>query len=273
MTSPSRLRFLIAGLSALVLAGLVVAVLAVNAVERTEHSSRTLRGPVERVVVDSEAGDLQLRTSQGSEVTVRETRRFSTSEPEVTMELRDGVLRIVVDCGGFFTWRCSDDLELSVPDTIRTAQIELDSGDADVSDLDGERFTVESDSGDVVARRVTGSLALSTDSGDVVADDVNGPLALDTDSGDASGRRVRADRVTAKTDSGDVELAFDAAPGAVEAEADSGDVLVAVPRGSYAIAAETDSGDVKLDGVLSDDAASRRVVARTDSGDVGVRGL
>jgi DUF4097 and DUF4098 domain-containing protein YvlB len=272
MLSVNRLRILIAALSALVLAGLAVAVLAANAVERTERSSRTLRGPVERVVVDSEAGDLRLVTSSSPDVTVRETRRFSTDEPDVTVDLRDGVLRITVNCDGLFSLRCSDDLDVSVPDTVRTAAIELDSGDADVAGLEGERFTVESDSGDVVARRMTGPVTLTTDSGDVTAEDVEGPLALDTDSGDATGRRVRADRVTAQTDSGDVELSLDVAPTAVDAEADSGDVHVSLPGGRYRVAAETDSGDVKLDGVLPDDSAPRRVTARTDSGDVTVTG-
>jgi putative adhesin len=272
MLSASRLRLLIGAVSALVLAGLAVAVIAANAVERTERSSRALRGPVERVVVDSEAGDLSLRTSADPDVTVRETRRFSSREPKVAVDLRDGVLRITVDCGGFFTLHCADDLELTVPRTVTATAIELDSGDADVTGLDGDRFTVESDSGDITARQVTGTLSLATDSGDVVAEDVAGPLALDTDSGDAVARRVRADRVTASTDSGDVQLALDTAPNDVEAESDSGDVVVAVPRGRYNVAAETDSGEVSIDGVLPDDAAGRRVAARTDSGDVSVLG-
>jgi hypothetical protein len=273
MLSETRLRIAIGVASAIVLAALAgVVLLATDGIAKTERHTRTLEGPVSRVVVSSDAGDLELRTSARSGVTVRETRRFANRAPRVSMELRDGELRISVQCGGFFTLSCSDDLEVSVPDTVRTAAIELDSGDADVAGLDGERFTVESDSGDVAARDVTGDLVLSTDSGDVLAEDVVGPIALDTDSGDAVARRVRADSAIATTDSGDVELALDAAPDAVEAEADSGDVLVALPSGSYRLSTETDSGDVHLSGVTPDDGATRQVVARTDSGDVSVSG-
>jgi DUF4097 and DUF4098 domain-containing protein YvlB len=272
MTSHTRLRIVIGVVSALALLALIGAVLAANGLGQTKHRTRTLHGPVNRIEVDSDAGDLRLRTAPEADVTVRETRKFSSEEPEVSVALRDGVLRIEVRCGGLFTFSCSDDLDVTVPDTIRTAALQLDSGDADVTGLEGERFAIETDSGDVHVRDIRGALALAADSGDVQAEATTGSLTLDSDSGDVGATQAVAAAVNATTDSGDVVLDLETAPELVQAETDSGDVEVELPEGRYRIDAETDSGDTAIDGLLPDDAASRRVTASTDSGDVTVRG-
>jgi DUF4097 and DUF4098 domain-containing protein YvlB len=272
MNSHTRLRIIIGVVSALALLALVGAVIAANGLSQTERQTRTLQGPVNRIEVDSDAGDLRLRTATGAGVTVRETRKFSSNEPDVSVALRDGVLRIEVRCDGVFTFRCSDDLDVTVPDTIRTAALQLDSGDADVVGLEGERFAIESDSGDVHAQDIRGALALGADSGDVNAEATTGPLTLDSDSGDVGATRVVTAGVTATTDSGDVVLDLETSPEKVKAETDSGDVEIELPGGRYRIDTDTDSGDTSIDGLLSDDAASRRVTASTDSGDVTMRG-
>ena len=58
----------------------------------------------------------------------------------------------------------------------------------------------------------------------------------------------------------------------LSARADSGDVDVAVPTDRYRVDADADSGDVNVDGLLRDDTAARRIEASADSGDVSVRG-
>ena len=238
----------------LVVLGFGASLAAALAMERTERDTHALRGDVSRVIVGNDAGDVRVRTTTDSHVTIRETRHVAMREPDLDAELRDGVLRIDVSCSGFMTFRCWDDLEVLVPETVRSAAIVVDSGDVEVGGLDADEIAIDTDSGDVTARDTRGTLDLQADSGDVIASGV-----------DASTTR-------AETDSGDIELAFAGAPADVTAEADSGDVQVDVPAGRYRVDVSADSGDTDIaGGIVRDAAAPSRIVASADSGDVEVR--
>jgi hypothetical protein len=226
--------------------------LASTVLTRTSHHSRTVDGPVSRVVVETGAGDVTLRPGAAGRVTVSETRHFWLRKPKLDVALRDGILAISVHCGSFGPG-CADDLDLTVPPGVG-------------------RTSVDADAGDVTVSGARGAVDLRADSGDVMAEDVSGAVSLRADSGDVDARDVRADTVTASTDSGDVDVAVLAPPRVLSASADSGDVHVDVPAGRYHVDADADSGDVNVDGVLRDDSAARHIDARADSGDVTVRG-
>jgi hypothetical protein len=225
--------------------------LASTAFTRTDHRSRVLRGDVARVVVATGNGDVTLRSGAAGRVTLDERRRFWLRKPKVDVALRDGVLAIRVDCGRFGP--CSDDLDLTVPAGVGRTSVDADSGAINVSGM-------------------RGAVELRADSGDVEAEDIAGALSLSADSGDVRARDVRAETVSASTDSGDVDVMLLAPARAVSASADSGDVTVDVPAGRYRVDAGADSGDVGVDGLLRDDTAPNHIDAHADSGDVAVRG-
>jgi DUF4097 and DUF4098 domain-containing protein YvlB len=229
----TRTRLLIPIAVLLVLAAVGAGGIAIAAVSlsHTENRSHVLDGTVTRVVVESSSGDLDLQTIAGTQTRVREHRTYFAHKPTLDMTLRDGVLRMKVDCGSFAI-NCSDDLTVGVPRGVRTTMIELDSGDVKLAGLDGQRFLADTDSGDLEARTIRGDLSLETDSGDATISDVTGTIALRSDSGDVEGRRLRAPDITAASDSGDVALDLLAAPASLQAETDSGDVDVRVPGDS-----------------------------------------
>jgi hypothetical protein len=77
--------------------------------------------------------------------------------------------------------------------------------------------------------------------------------------------------VSARTSSGDVNLAFLEAPDTAEAETASGDARIAVPPGSetYRVEVDTDSGEPLV--AVHEDASSTRLLrAQTHSGDAQV---
>lgn len=196
--------------------------------------SFTVAAPVSKVVVDSDVGDVDVVAADTDRITIRQTTHWLTDEPTPTRVVDGGVLRLDDGCGGWNFFRCEADYRITVP---RGVELEID-----------------------------------VDTGDIEVDAVAGALSLHTDSGNVRGRELPAAHVNAKSDSGDVRLAFSTAPASVEAKTDSGDVEVELPRAPYAVDADTDSGDTDVDGIVQYDLASRTVEAKSDSGDVTVRG-
>jgi hypothetical protein len=267
---PRSLLALIAVVAALMLAASAFG-LASIALAHTEERSRTIAGTVTRVEVDGASGDVALMAAAVPDVTIHERRHYGWRKPTLAVSLRDGVLRLRVRCASW-AGRCGDDLDIVVPRAVLAVRVGVQSGDVSLGGLSGGAFAATSDSGDVHANRIAGTLTLHSDSGDVEAGDVDGAVELRSDSGDVHGHGLRSARATAFTASGDVALALEQIPDAVQAATDSGDVDVRLPSGDYRVDAATGSGSVHLDGVARDDAAPNRVQARTDSGDVTVRG-
>ena len=96
-------------------------------------------------------------------------------------------------------------------------------------------------------------------------------LDLQTDSGDITVTGSRAGTVAASSASGDISLAFDAAPGLVNAIAYSGNLTVAVPPGlSYDVLPIAASGNLTVT-VPGDATAPRVIHATSDDGNVTIR--
>jgi hypothetical protein len=176
---------------ALVLAVLMCAVsgfgLAGLAFGHAEERSRTVTGPVTRVVVDGAVGDVALMAASVPDVTIHERRRYGWRKPHLRVDLRDGELHVRVRCRSW-SGRCADDLDIVVPRGVRAATVASDSGDVSLAGLTGDAFVASTGSGDIRAHRITGSLTLRSHSGDVEAGEVAGRVQTHSDSGDV---RVR----------------------------------------------------------------------------------
>lgn len=217
------------------LAGLGGGLYAVNTVLDNEKTEQfTISQEVRKVIVASDAGDVQVVGTDADRVTVRETTRWITDEPSPEMTVAGGVLRLGNDCDGWTVFRCETDYRIQVP---RDLEVVVDAGAGEIS--------------------VTG---------------VGGSVSVASEAGDVEGTRLSAAAVTATSDAGDVRLTFATAPSSLHAETDAGDVEIELPRAEYALDADTDAGDTSISGIVRYDLAQHSIQARSDAGDVTIRG-
>ncbi|WP_242910776.1 DUF4097 family beta strand repeat-containing protein [Actinomadura terrae] len=126
------------------------------------------------------------------------------------------------------------------------------------------------DSGEVTVAGLTGAVSWTSGSGDLDLRDVRGRVRATTNSGAVTAAALRSPSVDARTNTGDVTLAFAAAPGWAGATTNTGDVQMTVPPGRYRIGAATISG--QRDVTIPEDAASPSTLeARSNTGDVRLR--
>ena len=157
------------------------------------------------------------------------------------------------------------DLEVRIPASL-ALQIQSNSGDADVADIAVLDFATQS--GDLIANRVSGAITAELGSGDIKAEDIGSLELRRSGSGDVRARRVRGDVRIGNVGSGD--LAFEEVSNSVRVNSvGSGDVGV---RGA--------GGDVVIDSIGSGDVTASDVggdfiVKASGSGDIhhhGVKG-
>ncbi|WP_036322315.1 DUF4097 family beta strand repeat-containing protein [Microbispora sp. ATCC PTA-5024] len=179
-------------------------------------------------VVDAHtgSGDLVIEESDRAGVHVTETVHWRGDRPGNGHSVSGGTLTLSYRCRS-----CSVDYKVEVP---RGLDVRLDSG-----------------SGNITLRRLTGPVQASSGSGDIDA------------------RGLGGKRVTAETGSGEVRLRFATVPDQVQVETGSGDGVVWVPSESYNVTTETGVGDRTVQ-VAQDPSAPRTIVVRTGTGDAKV---
>src|SRR3954470_399861 len=220
-------------------AGLLVvlfgAVYAVNTLFDHEKSERfTISQPVQKVVVASDAGDVEVVATATKRVIVRQKTHWVTSRPTPERTVSGGVLRLADGCKRRWPlFRCDTSYRLEVP---RDLAVEA-----------------HADAGDVLVRGVRGSVAVTSDAGDVDATGLTGTHAKAT------------------SNAGDVHLAFATTPASIDAHTDAGDVDIELPGGEYALNTASDAGDTTVSGIIRYDRSAHAVTARSDAGDVTVR--
>ena len=175
------------------------------------------------------AGDVVVKESDRSGVHVTETLHWNGDKPKNGHSVDGDTLTLAYKCG-----TCSVDYKIEVPRGL-TAKID-------------------------------------TGSGDITLRDVTGPVNVSTGSGDVDARGLAAKQVNTRTGSGDVTLRFSAVPDQVQAVTGSGDGRLWVPNGTYNVNASTGSGDRKVE-VTHDASAPHAITVRTGSGDAEVHKL
>ncbi|MBN1611513.1 MAG: DUF4097 family beta strand repeat protein [Polyangiaceae bacterium] len=115
-------------------------------------------------------------------------------------------------------------------------------------------------------------LKLRTGSGDVRFTGAAGAVTAKTGSGDVSASRLVSGQVQIETGSGDVRARFDEPPDKVAIDTGSGDVRLWVPVGSYSVRLDTGSGDRDVEGIDVDSDAPSSIRVHTGSGDVRISG-
>ncbi|ALE84103.1 DUF4097 family beta strand repeat-containing protein [Pseudonocardia sp. HH130629-09] len=199
--------------------------------EQQQTVNEPVDGPVTRVEVDSDAGDVRLVAGEKAAVE-QDLRWTGGARPQVEQKVDGGVLRITARCPDQVGDRCQAGLVVTAP-AASSALVDLRAGGIEV-------------------RGLTGALDLTSSAGGVEATGV-GP-------GD----------VRAKSSAGSVELTFAAAAADVTAESSAGGVEVRVPVGpAYEVSAETSAGSTEV-GVPDQPGADHRITAKSSAGGVSV---
>ncbi|WP_327304581.1 DUF4097 family beta strand repeat-containing protein [Streptomyces sp. NBC_01298] len=213
--------------------------------EKTASADATVAEAVTTVdVSDAGSGSIEVVAGTGPGVTVRRTVHYrGDTVPEPAQRISGGVLTLTNgNCSG----RCSVDYRLEVP---ASATVRAGSSSGSVTVAGVAAADVTTSSGSVRADRIAGPLKVRTSSGSIAAEGLAGPGA------------------DARSESGDVRLAFAKAPASVAVKTGSGDAKVKVPSAPYALDVSTSSGDREIT-VPGDPSATARLAVRTSSGDI-----
>ena len=188
---------------------------------------------VSELRVRSGSGEIVVSETDRSGIRVTETMHWrGDDKPKATHPVAAETVTLSYDCPTRVGWNsCSVDYKVEVPKTMKV--------------------DVETGSGTITLRALTGQLTANTGSGDIEAGNLGSKKAF------------------AETGSGNVTLKFTTAPEDVELETGSGDAAVTVPDGSYAVSTETGSGEEKVE-VTSEKSAPNKLVLTTGSGDASV---
>ncbi|WP_214108900.1 DUF4097 family beta strand repeat-containing protein [Acrocarpospora catenulata] len=176
--------------------------------------------------VNTGAGDVVVNESDRTGIKVTETVHYRGERPEGGHRVDGETLMLEYDCGD-----CSVDYHVEVPKGLR---VKIDTG-----------------SGHITLRSLSGPLDLSAGSGDIEARGLGGRTAL------------------ANTGSGDIELRYVSPPDQATLETGSGNGVLYVPKGAYNVELNTGSGDRTVQ-VTEDPAATRKIVIKTGSGDAKI---
>jgi hypothetical protein len=202
-------------------------------------------GPVS-ISVDS--GDLTITPSTDGRVHISGRVAYSLVKPSLMITTSGSHSTVSFSCPAIAAGRCSAEVAVSVPP--------------------GATLVASSQSGNVTASGFT-NVSLESDSGDVRASRLSGNIMLQTHSGDITATDLRASTVTADDDSGTVSLDFIDAPQSVDVQDSSGDVSVLVPDATYHVSAHSDSGDVTIT-VPTDPESANVIDVTVASGDVNI---
>ena len=194
------------------------------------------------------------------------------NQDEISFEVVDDTLIIREVLSGNLIFRSGMDLALEVPSSLRTLDVQVVSGDLNMSGISLEKLGFQSTSGDLTIRHGSlGTLYMRSLSGDVYArlndlDSFDAKLA----SGDVDVKCIYGGEFSAETQSGDIDSEIGETVTSFFAKATSGDVSVKLPR-RLRIAPNLSSLSGSIDTGISSDPDGLPVTVRTISGDIKVR--
>lgn len=202
--------------------------------------------PFTRVVVASESGDIQILRATGA-VSWEARAAYSGSEPDIEPTVVDGELIVDAGCAGRDD--CTVEYFLSVPEDTEVV--------------------VRTRSGDVTVTEISAAVTVETESGIVFLNTVKGEIEVTTGSGDIIGTKLEAFSAHFTSNTGRIDIAFEAIITDLTAETGTGDVTAQLAGGPYNLDAETGSGKTDIK-VADDDTAPYSAYLRTLSGDLTV---
>ncbi|EME56786.1 DUF4097 family beta strand repeat-containing protein [Amycolatopsis decaplanina] len=215
--------------------------------------------PIRSVRIDNDEGGVKIRTGEGP-VRVHQEFEYRWNKPGDAFRVEGDTL-VLAGCGT----TCEVRYDVVVPAGIPVSG-KLDSGALDIAGVSTVDVTV--DSGRVEVSDVPGTVKVKADSGRVELKNIGQDVDVDANSGVIKGERLGGN-VQAHADSGRIDLALVKAAN-VTAKSDSGSIEVTVPAGDYNVTGATDSGHRDI-GVNQSGSAPHKLDLNTDSGSVKVK--
>ncbi|NRQ34252.1 DUF4097 family beta strand repeat protein [Nonomuraea sp. NN258] len=195
-----------------------------------DNVSYAVKEKVATLRVETGAGDVEITETGTTEIKVTENLYWNDDKPEAEHRVEGDTLVVSYKCPS--SWgNCGVNYVIEVPKGLR---VKLDSG-----------------SGDLTLRSLSGDLEVNVGSGEI------------------DGNGLAGKKFLAESGSGNLELKYASAPESVEVETGSGDITLRVPNEGYNVRTDLGSGDTKVD-VKNDPGAPRAMTLRSGSGDVSV---
>jgi hypothetical protein len=176
----------------------------------TRTETRVISEPVRSLVVETDAGDVEI--VRGTRLVLRETTSYrgSGAAPHADHQLSDGELKV----GSPSCHDCSTSFRVELPAGI-ALRASSDAGDVTGQELDVPELRLRSDAGNLTAElvRAPSLIDAQSDAGNVSITVPPGRYAVktDTDAGDEDVSGIindpsAANRIDARTDAGDVTI-------------------------------------------------------------------
>lgn len=235
--------------TALTTGHVLAAVFAAACSQGEDVQEMTFDTDVRRVVIEVDAGSIDLRGSDWGGVAVLGDMDSNTTVPlAIGTNLQGDTLHVSADCpdgvGG-----CEAGLRMEVPRDV-SAVITTKSGNVKIGD-------------------VSGDLEVSVEDGSVSLFGVGGHARIEVVNGNVAGMDLLRGNVWGSTENGNVGLHFLEEPSEVAADTVRGNVDVTVPDGKYDIFADSVEGNVDVQ-VLQCGVAEQQIFARSTFGNVSV---
>jgi hypothetical protein len=218
------------------LAAVLLPVLALTASACAHSQSFVLSGQVRCLIVRSAGGQVNIKTDDSGHLHVSSKyTQQRQRKPEVSVELRHGVLLVENHCQEPSKRACEVDFDITLPPGVRQVEVNVERGDVDLEGLEGQ-------------------------------------LSINVQTGRINGRRLETAIASASTRKGDIELELIRDAVLIQADTEQGNIELVVPTQNYKVDAVADAGTIDVVRIHRAPNARRRIIARTDRGDVGVRG-
>ncbi|MFI6920845.1 DUF4097 family beta strand repeat-containing protein [Nonomuraea spiralis] len=203
---------------------------AIGKPKNEETSTYQVKEKVQQLHLRSGSGDVTVTESDVTYVSVTERLYWSNEKPQAEHKVEGDKLSVYYDCQK--SWgTCGVEYKVEIPKGL---QVNVDTG-----------------SGDLTLRSLTGPLDLKAGSGDIKGDGLGGKKLL------------------VEGGSGPVTLKYAVAPEGVKLSVGSGDVALTVPDETYDVNARTTSGDANVS-VKKEGSSPRKLSLTTGSGNITV---
>ncbi|MEV7552324.1 DUF4097 family beta strand repeat-containing protein [Amycolatopsis sp. NPDC089917] len=223
------------------------------------EATAELTQQIKNVRVDNEDGAVKIRTGSGP-AKVQQKFEYRWNKPGDAYRVEGDTL-VLAGCGA----GCEVAYDVTVPAGIPVSG-KVDSGAVEIAGVPTVDITV--DSGRVDVNDVPGTVKVKADSGRVELKNIGQDVDVHAGSGAITGERLGGN-VEARADSGRIDLELVKAAN-VTAKSDSGSIEVTVPAGDYDVTGTTDSGHRDI-GVNQSGSAQHKLDLNTDSGSVKVK--
>lgn len=239
--------------SALLTAGIAVVVLggcavSVGALQR-HTNSYSVSGRVQMLVVNAQAGGVDVTGGDTGTVAVTEHITFEHTAPATTHRLHGGTLVLASNCPALET--CGVSYTIVVP-TATSVMVTDDAG------------TIRLDS-------LSGPITAHTNAGDIDLDSVSGPIDVSGHAGSVLGQDISSPQAALRVSAGSVDATFSTAPATITATATVGSVTLRVPgTESYAVHASATVGSISVT-VARNPGSPHVITASTTTGSITIR--